>query len=44
MCSTIRPPGWIEIRKALEATLRRDPGLPVGDQRVIGEEPGELRP
>jgi hypothetical protein len=26
------------------APLRRDPGLPVGDQRVLGEEPGQRRP
>jgi len=31
-------------RRDTPAPLRRDPGLPVGDQRVLGEEPGQCRP
>src|SRR5207249_9875220 len=33
-----------EILNETLAPLRRDPGLPVGDQRVLGEEPGQRRP
>jgi hypothetical protein len=31
-------------RRDISAPLRRDPVLPVGDQRVLGEEPGQCRP
>ena len=33
-----------EILNETLAPLRRDPGLPVGDQRVLGEEPGQRCP
>ena len=37
-------PTVAEILDETPAPLRRDSGLPVGDQRVLGEEPGQRRP
>ena len=33
-----------DYRRRDTTPLSRDPGLPVGDQRVLGEEPGQRRP